>query len=161
MRLAGSGVRPLDPSRVGAVLVTDLRARLRRPSAALLMAGAALAAVLVIPVPGPGRGLVQIGTTRALHTSGTLALATAMLLSIAVTFFGFYVVSDALGRDARTRVATLVASTPVSNLVRRADGVHLRLVAAERPLPQARAVEADLEDAYLRLMQREGARVAA
>jgi ABC-2 type transport system ATP-binding protein len=41
----------------------------------------------------------------------------------------------------------------VSSLVRRSDGVHLRVVAAERPLGDAVAVEPDLEDAYLALMQ--------
>ena len=41
----------------------------------------------------------------------------------------------------------------VSSLVRRADRVHLRVVAAERPLGGAVAVEPDLEDAYLALMQ--------
>jgi len=42
----------------------------------------------------------------------------------------------------------------VSNLTRRADGVHLRLVAPERPFSSACPVEPDLEDAYLALMQR-------
>jgi ABC-type multidrug transport system ATPase subunit len=41
----------------------------------------------------------------------------------------------------------------VSSLVRRGDGVRLRVVAAERPLADAVAVEPDLEDAYLALMQ--------
>jgi ABC-2 type transport system ATP-binding protein len=41
----------------------------------------------------------------------------------------------------------------VSSLVRRGDGVHLRLVAPERPLADAVGVEPDLEDAYLALMQ--------
>jgi ABC-type multidrug transport system ATPase subunit len=41
----------------------------------------------------------------------------------------------------------------VSSLLRRGDGVHVRVVAAERPLRDAVAVEPDLEDAYLALMQ--------
>jgi ABC-type multidrug transport system ATPase subunit len=41
----------------------------------------------------------------------------------------------------------------VSSLVRRADGVHLRVVAPDRPLGGAVGVEPDLEDAYLALMQ--------
>jgi ABC-2 type transport system ATP-binding protein len=45
------------------------------------------------------------------------------------------------------------AGLTVSGMVRRADGVHLRLVAKERPLPDATSVEPDLEDAYLYLMQ--------
>jgi len=41
----------------------------------------------------------------------------------------------------------------VSGLVRRGDGVHVRLVAEEQPLAGAVSVEPDLEDAYLALMQ--------
>ncbi len=44
-------------------------------------------------------------------------------------------------------------SLAVSNVVRRADGVHLRLVGREPPVENATPVEPDLEDAYLFLMQ--------
>jgi ABC-type multidrug transport system ATPase subunit len=44
-------------------------------------------------------------------------------------------------------------SLTVSSLLRRGDGVHLRVVAAERPLGDAVPVGPDLEDAYLALMQ--------
>jgi ABC-2 type transport system ATP-binding protein len=40
----------------------------------------------------------------------------------------------------------------VSSLLRRADGVHVRIVSRERPLPGATPVEPDLEEAYLLLM---------
>jgi ABC-2 type transport system ATP-binding protein len=45
------------------------------------------------------------------------------------------------------------AGLTVSNVARRPDGVHLRIVASERPLPGACPVEPDLEDAYLQLMR--------
>jgi ABC-2 type transport system ATP-binding protein len=48
------------------------------------------------------------------------------------------------------------AGLTVSNVVRRPDGVHLRLVATEQPLPEAVPVEPDLEDAYLFLMRSGG-----
>ncbi len=53
------------------------------------------------------------------------------------------------------------ATLNVSSLMRRADGVHLRLVARERPLPQAVPVEPDLEDAYLFLMRSQPAPAGA
>lgn len=102
--------------RLGAVLQADLRARLRRRSAAVLLAGSALAAVLMIPDPRPGQGLLQVAGARALYTSPTLAFATALLLSFALSFFGFYVAGHALGRDVRSRVAGVVAASPVTNL---------------------------------------------
>ena len=103
-------------NRIGAVLVADLRSRLRRPAVAVLMAASAVAAVLLIPDPAPGRGLLQIGGARALYTSPTLAFATAMLLGVVISFFGFYVVGHALERDARARLAGVLAASPVSNL---------------------------------------------
>jgi ABC-2 type transport system ATP-binding protein len=53
------------------------------------------------------------------------------------------------------------AGLTVSGMLRRADGVHLRLVATERPLPEATPVEPDLEDAYLFLMRSQGHASAA
>jgi len=105
-----------SPTRVAAVLVADLRSRMRRPAVAVLMAASAVCAVLLIPDPAPGRGLVQIGGARALYTSPTLAFATATLLGFAISFFGFYVVSHAVERDARARLAGVLAASPVSNL---------------------------------------------
>jgi ABC-type transport system involved in multi-copper enzyme maturation permease subunit len=102
-------------SRIGAVLVADLRSRMRRPAVAILMAASAVGAVLLIPDPGPGRGLVHIGDARALYTSPTLAFATATLLSLLISFFGFYVVSHALERDARAGLAGALAASPVSS----------------------------------------------
>lgn len=100
-------------SRVAAVLAADLRARMRRPGVALLMVLSAVAAVLLIPDPAPGHGLVMIAGARALYTSPTLALATSTLLSIALTFFGFYVVRGALEHDVRARLAGVIAASPV------------------------------------------------
>ena len=47
------------------------------------------------------------------------------------------------------RLAEAQKTVHVSNLSRRADGVHVRFVANGATLPGARAVEPDLEDAYL------------
>ncbi|HEU4521486.1 MAG TPA: ABC transporter ATP-binding protein [Thermoanaerobaculia bacterium] len=49
----------------------------------------------------------------------------------------------------------------VSSAVRRPDGVHARLVAAERPRPDARAAEPTLEDAFLFVMGGSRAQVEA
>jgi ABC-type multidrug transport system ATPase subunit len=47
------------------------------------------------------------------------------------------------------RLAAAQAAVHVSNLVRRADGVHVRFVGDSAALPGSVAVEPDLEDAYL------------
>ena len=41
----------------------------------------------------------------------------------------------------------------VTRAVRQADGVHARVVSRTQPFPAAAAVEPDLEDAFVHLMQ--------
>ena len=106
----------LSLPRLGAVLQTDLRARLRRPAVVVLLAASAVSAVLMIPDPKPGQGLLQVAGARALYSSATLAFATAMVLVLALSFFGFSVAGHALGRDLRSRVGTIVAASPVTDL---------------------------------------------
>jgi ABC-type multidrug transport system ATPase subunit len=50
---------------------------------------------------------------------------------------------------------------PISSAVRKADGVHARIVAAHPPVPQARAAEPNLEDAFLFTMKNVAAAPAA
>lgn len=103
-------------ARLAAVALADVRSRLRRPGVAVLVAGAAIGASLLIPDPRAGGVFLRVGAARALYTSSALAVGTASLLPLVIGFFGFYVVSNALGRDVETRTAFLVASTPASNL---------------------------------------------
>ena len=50
---------------------------------------------------------------------------------------------------------------PISSAVRKSDGVHARIVAAAPPVPQARAAEPNLEDAFLFTMKNVAAPQAA
>ncbi len=70
---------------------------------------------------------------------------------------------EALLQSARGRVWEAVVSSgayeeargrfKVTRAVRQADGVHARVVSGEKPFPGAEAVEPDLEDAFVHLMQ--------
>jgi ABC-type transport system involved in multi-copper enzyme maturation permease subunit len=101
------------PSRVGGVARADVRARLRRPGVAGLLLAAAVGAWLVIPDPRPGSGLMMIEGARVLYTSPALAFATSSLFAVLLSLFGFYLVSNALERDRRARIAPVVAASPV------------------------------------------------
>ncbi|MDB5970821.1 MAG: transporter ATP-binding protein [Hydrocarboniphaga sp.] len=57
-----------------------------------------------------------------------------------------------------TQVAEIRALHTISSSLRRADGVRLRVVGERAPSDDAQAVSPDLEDAYLWLLTREGAR---
>jgi hypothetical protein len=103
-------------ARVLAVALTDARTRLRRPGTAVLIFVAAVGCYLAIPDPSTGTGLLHIGGARALYTSPALAFATAVLVAMLLSLFGFYLSSNALARDLRTRMAPVVAATPVRSL---------------------------------------------
>jgi hypothetical protein len=103
----------MEIRRLAAVAAADARVRLRRPSTIALVLASALGAWLAIPDPASGFALMSIRGSRALYTSSTLAFATALLLAMLVSLFGFYITTNALARDLRTRIGPLIAATPV------------------------------------------------
>jgi ABC-type transport system involved in multi-copper enzyme maturation permease subunit len=102
-------------SRVLAVALADVRARLRRPAVAALLLLAAVLAWLAIPDPVPGSGLMMLEGARVLYTSPALAFGTASFFAMLLSVFGFYLVSNALERDRRSGIAPVVAASPVGN----------------------------------------------
>jgi hypothetical protein len=103
-------------ARLAAVALADVQTRLRRPAAAVLVVGSAVAAAFAIPDPATGNGLLVIGGARALYTSPALAFATAGFFVFPLSLFGFYVASNALERDVGARLATVVAASPVTSV---------------------------------------------
>jgi hypothetical protein len=135
----------MDVSRILAVAVADARTRLRRSSTGVLVLASAVLAWLAIPDPSTGAGLLNIGGARALYTSSALAFATSLLLAVPFSLFGFFLVSNGLERDLRTRMATVVAATPVGNaeylLGKLAGNVALLVVVAGGSLAAAMATQ--------------------
>lgn len=102
-------------SQVRAIAATDLRLRLRRPATLWLILILSWLAYLLIPDPGEGRALMVVDGARALYTSQVVALATAGLASIFLTFAGFYLTSNTLRRDLLARTGGIIAATPVDS----------------------------------------------
>jgi hypothetical protein len=101
--------------RIRAITVTDFRIRIRRSSTAVIFLLLCIAAYLWIPDPSTGRTLLQMKEQRALYNSAALALGTAALCSILLGMVGYYLVSNSIGRDTRTRTGFVIASTSVRN----------------------------------------------
>jgi hypothetical protein len=66
-----------------------------------------------IPSPATGRALIQINGHRAIYNSGAIGMGTASLGMFFVSLFGFYVISNAIGRDVVSRCGLVAASTPM------------------------------------------------
>ncbi len=110
--------RPGGPTRIALVLAiaaTDMRLRLRRPATLWVILILSGLAYMVIPDPSEGRALMVVDDVRALYTSQVVALATAGLASLFLTFAGFYLASNGLRRDLLARTGGIIASTPVDS----------------------------------------------
>jgi hypothetical protein len=102
-------------SRIAAIARADAAIRLRRLSTVVVFLLLSAFAYVWIPDPSTGRALMQIAGSRALYNSAAIGMATALLGTMFVGLFGFYVVSNAVKRDVDTRCGLLLASTPMRN----------------------------------------------
>ena len=101
--------------QVLSIAATDVRLRLRRPSTLWLILILSGMAYLLIPDPSTGSALMVVDGARALYTSQVVALATAGLASLFLTFAGFYLASNTIRRDLIARTGGIIAATPVSS----------------------------------------------
>jgi hypothetical protein len=102
-------------SQVRSIAGTDLRLRLRRPATLWLVLALSWLAYLLIPDPSGGMALMVVDGARALYTSQVVALATAGLASIMLTFAGFYLASNTIRRELLARTGGIIAATPVGS----------------------------------------------
>jgi hypothetical protein len=101
--------------RVAAIVAADVLLRFRRTSTVIVFLLLSGLAYLWVPDPSTGRALMQIGGRRAVYNSASIAMATALLATLFVGLIGFYVVSNAVRRDAQSRCGFVIASTPTGN----------------------------------------------
>lgn len=105
----------LTSSRIGAIVLTDLRVRLRRTSTLVTLLFMVAAAYVVVPDLATGRAVMDVEGHRALYNSAAISLSTSLFASVFLGFLGFYLVSNALRRDLETRTGFIIAATPVRN----------------------------------------------
>lgn len=71
----------------------------------------------LVPHPSTGNALLVLEEgRRALYTSATVGLATAVLGALLMSLAGFYVVSNAIDRDTRSGCGSVLAATGVRNI---------------------------------------------
>lgn len=99
--------------RLAAIVRADVLVRFRRPSTIVVFLLMSACAYLWVPDPSTGRALIQVAGRRAIYNSAAIGMATAMLGTLCIGLFGFYVVSNALRRDILSRCGFVIASTTV------------------------------------------------
>lgn len=97
--------------RLAAIVRADFLVRFRRPSTVVVLLLMSACAYLWVPDPATGRALIQVAGSRAIYNSAAIGMATAMLGTIFIGLFGFYVVSNAMRRDIQSRCGFVIAST--------------------------------------------------
>ena len=98
--------------RIAAIAKADVFIRFRRSSTLVVFLLLSGLAYLSMPDPATGRALLVVDDQRrALYNSAAVGMATALLVSIFVGLAGFYVISNAVGRDVRSRCGLVIAST--------------------------------------------------
>lgn len=97
--------------RLGAIIRADFLIRLRRPSTAVVFLLLSFIPYLWIPKPSTGRALIVIDGQRAINNSAAIGMGTALIGTIFLGLFSFYVVSNALRRDVLSRCGYVIAST--------------------------------------------------
>lgn len=98
--------------RAKAIVKADVLIRFRRLSTLVVFLLLNLLAYLSVPDPATGNALLVVGDgRRALYNSAAIGMATAMLATIFIGLVGFYVISNAIGRDVSSRCGFVVAST--------------------------------------------------
>jgi ABC-type Na+ transport system ATPase subunit NatA len=102
--------------RFAAVVTTDLRLRIRQTSTLVVFLLLSALPYLWVPDPAGGRAVFVVDGRRVIYDSAALGLATAVLCSVLLGLAGYYLVSNSLARDLRTRCGYVIASTPVGNL---------------------------------------------
>lgn len=102
--------------RIGAIVSADVKIRFRRLSTLVIFLLLSALAYVWVPSPATGRALLQINGQRALYNSAAVGMGTASLAAVFIGLVGFYVVSNAIGRDARSRCGFIIASTNVGSL---------------------------------------------
>jgi len=98
-------------NRLGAIVRADLLIRLRRPSTVVVFLLLSFLPYLWIPAPSTGRALIVINGHRALYNSAAIGVSTALIGTLFIGLFGFYVISNALKRDVISRCGYVIAST--------------------------------------------------
>lgn len=102
--------------RIGAVVRTDLKIRLRRTSTVVLLLLLCAMAYGFVPDLATGKALMQIDGQRALYNSATIAIVTAALCSVILGMIGFYLVSSTVRRDTVSRTGFVIAAMPVRSV---------------------------------------------
>lgn len=102
--------------RIAAIVRADFLIRFRRVSTIVVFLLLSAVASFWVRDPAGGKALLVFEGRRALYNSAAIGVGTAGVATIFVGLFGFYVISNALRNDIRSRCGYIIASTRAGSL---------------------------------------------
>ncbi len=100
-----------------AIVLTELRLRLRRGATLLVLAAVAALSWNMASDWQGGMSMFVVGNARVRYDSAALAIARAMQLAILLGLAGFYVVRGRIAEDTRSGIGSVLATLAVSDTV--------------------------------------------
>lgn len=98
-----------------ALVVNELRLRVRRLSTLVVLLAVVLLSWLMVIDPASGEAMITVGDARVLYDSTALAAGTATLGSLLMGLAGFFLLRGRSQDELRAGSAAVLAATPVSN----------------------------------------------
>lgn len=98
---------------VAAVAMADFRDRSRRPAFLVTVLGAVALGYVAVPPVSATYAMVKVGSFRGLYDSAYIGMLLAMIGSLWLPLFGFYVVRSSIARDISTGVGETLSASPL------------------------------------------------
>ncbi|MFD6894010.1 hypothetical protein ACFWB0_05575 [Rhodococcus sp. NPDC060086] len=100
-------------SVVAAVAMADFRDRSRRPAFLVTVLGAVALGYVAVPPASATYAMVKVGSFRGVYDSAYIGMMLAMIGSLWLPLFGFYVVRSSIARDISTGVGETLSASPL------------------------------------------------
>ena len=98
---------------VFALLRADFLERVRRNSFLVTLGLMVVAGYFFVPPADANYATMNLGDYRGVYNSAWVGMMNALLTIIFLSLFGFYLVKNAIGRDRRSGVGQIIATTPL------------------------------------------------
>jgi len=99
----------------GALMLNELRLRVRRLSTLVVLLAVVLLSWLMVIDPASGTAMITVGDARVVYDSTALAAGTAALGSLLMGLAGFFLLRGRSQEELRAGSAAVLAATPVSS----------------------------------------------
>lgn len=98
---------------LASLVLADFRERFRRFSTIVTLSVTIYAAQLFVPPRGASYLSISVGHFRGEYGTAWVASSLAVMASLVIGLFGFYLIKEAIQLDRTTRVGQIIAATPL------------------------------------------------